>query len=121
MTFSEFVDGIGRAIDLAGVLVIAGSVVMSGALAAGQLFHRQPGAYGHFRRDVGRGILLGLELLVAADIIRTVVVSPTITSVAVLAGIVLVRTVLSFVLELEVTGRWPWQRAPDIRSDVTPE
>jgi uncharacterized membrane protein len=113
MIFSQLVDGIGRGIDLAGVLAIAGAVVFSGALAAGRLFRREPGAYGRFRRDVGRGILLGLELLVAADIIRTVVISPTLTSVAVLAGIVLVRTFLSFVLELELTGRWPWERAPE--------
>jgi uncharacterized membrane protein len=114
MTFSQLVDGIGRGIDFAGVLAIAGGVVFSGFLAAGRLVRREPGAYGRFRRDVGRGVLLGLELLVAADIIRTVVISPTLTSVAVLAGIVLVRTFLSFVLELEVTGRWPWQRASEI-------
>jgi uncharacterized membrane protein len=56
--------------------------------------------------------LLGLELLVAADIIRTVAVTPTAGSVAVLAGIVLIRTFLSFSLELEITGRWPWQKQP---------
>jgi uncharacterized membrane protein len=53
-----------------------------------------------------------LELLVAADIIRTVAVTPTLTSVAVLAGIVVIRTFLSFSLELEITGRWPWQNQP---------
>lgn len=55
-------------------------------------------------------ILLGLELLVAADIIRTVAVTPTLKSVAILAGIVLIRTFPSFSLELEITGRWPWQK-----------
>jgi uncharacterized membrane protein len=121
MTFAQLVDGIGRVIDLAGVVAIAGAIVLSGALAAGRLLRREPGAYGRFRREVGRGILLGLELLVAADIIRTVVISPTITSVTVLAGIVLVRTFLSFVLELEVTGRWPWQRGSELERDVTPQ
>jgi uncharacterized membrane protein len=58
---------------------------------------------------VGRAILLGLEFLVGGDIIRTVAVSPTFTSVGVLALIVLVRTFLSFSLEVELDGRWPWQ------------
>lgn len=61
------------------------------------------------RQSIGQGILLGLELLVAGDIIRTVVVGPTFTSVGVLAVIVLIRTFLSFSLEVELTGRWPWQ------------
>ena len=68
------------------------------------------GAYDFFRRRMGRAILLGLEFLVAADIIRTVAVAPNAQSVAVLAGIVLIRTFLSFSLQLEMTGAWPWQR-----------
>jgi len=64
-----------------------------------------------FRLDLGRGILLGLEFLVAADIINTVAIEPTLNSVAVLAGIVLIRTFLSWSLEVEIEGRWPWQRA----------
>jgi uncharacterized membrane protein len=57
--------------------------------------------------------LLGLEFLVAADIIRTVAVTPTFRSVGVLAVIVVIRTFLSFSLELEITGRWPWQKKPE--------
>ena len=72
----------------------------------------EPSNYRRFRQQLGRSILLGLELLVAADIIRTVAVTPTLTSVAVLAGIVVIRTSLSFSLELEITGRWPWQNQP---------
>lgn len=63
------------------------------------------------RSRLGRSILLGLEFLVAADIIATVAVEPTLRSVAVLAGIVLIRTFLSFSLEVEIEGKWPWQRA----------
>ncbi len=63
-----------------------------------------------FRSGLGRSILLGLEFLVAADIINTVAVEPTIRSLAVLAGIVLIRTFLSFSLEVEIDGRWPWQK-----------
>jgi uncharacterized membrane protein len=63
-----------------------------------------------FRSNLGRAILLGLEFLVAADIINTVAVTPTLLSVAVLAGIVIIRTFLSFSLEVEIEGRWPWDR-----------
>ena len=68
--------------------------------------------YRSYRQLLGRSILLGLELLVAADIIRTVAVTPTFESVGVLAIIVLIRTFLSYSLELEITGRWPWQKEP---------
>lgn len=62
------------------------------------------------RSGLGRSILLGLEFLVAADIVNTVAIEPTMESVLVLAGIVLIRTFLSFSLEVEIEGRWPWQR-----------
>lgn len=65
------------------------------------------------RRRLIRGILLGLEFLVAADIIHTVAVDLTFESVGVLAVIVLIRTFLSFTLELEMTGKWPWQQSPE--------
>ena len=65
--------------------------------------------YRAYRQAIGRAILLGLEFLVAADIIRTVAVSPTFTSAGVLAVIVLIRTFLSMSLEVELEGRWPWQ------------
>ncbi|MEK6477194.1 DUF1622 domain-containing protein [Catalinimonas sp. 4WD22] len=61
------------------------------------------------RQRLGRGILMGLELLVAADIIHTVAVDLSFSTVGVLAVIVLIRTFLSFTLELELTGKWPWQ------------
>ena len=66
--------------------------------------------FDELRQRLGRGILLGLELLVAGDIIHTVAVELTFTTVGVLAIIVLIRTFLSFTLELELRGRWPWQR-----------
>jgi len=67
-------------------------------------------AVANFRSSLGRAILLGLEFLVAADIINTVAVTPTLLSIAVLAGIIIIRTFLSFSLEVEIEGRWPWQR-----------
>jgi hypothetical protein len=66
----------------------------------------------------GRSILLGLEFLVAADIIRTVAVQPSLENVAVLGLIVLIRTFLSFSLEVEIDGRWPWRRAVAVRSGL---
>lgn len=63
-----------------------------------------------FRKTLGRSILVGLELLVAADIIRTVAVEPTLLSVLVLGLIVMIRTFLSMSLQVEIEGRWPWQR-----------
>jgi uncharacterized membrane protein len=74
--------------------------------------------YHLFRTSVARGILLGLEFLVAADIIGTVAVDPTLQNLAVLGLIVLIRTFLSFALQLEISGRWPWQQAP--RDDRRP-
>jgi uncharacterized membrane protein len=118
MTSIQLIDGIGRLIDFVGVLTVAGGILLAAGVAALRLTRRERFVYGRFRREVGRGILLGLEFLVAADIIRTVAISPTLESVAILAGIVLVRTTLSFVLELELTGRWPWQRAPDADAEA---
>ena len=70
-----------------------------------------PDPYHLFRQRLGRSILIGLELLVAADIIGTVAVEPTLENVLVLALIVLIRTFLSFSLTVEIEGRWPWQRS----------
>jgi uncharacterized membrane protein len=67
-----------------------------------------------YRHRLVRGILLGLEFMVAADIIMTVAIERTIESVGVLALIVLIRTFLNITLEMEMTGRWPWQGQPDI-------
>ena len=110
-TFTGFVESVGLVIDGAGVLVI---VVVAGIIVAvGRLLFRPApalGPYRQFRQDLGRGILLGLEFLVAADIIRTVAVTPTLQSVAVLGLIVLIRTFLSMALQVEVEGRIPWQR-----------
>lgn len=108
MNFFEVIETVGKVIDAAGVAVIALGALIS---AAGVISRLKTGqAYRAFRQQLGRSILLGLELLVAADIIRTVAVTPDARSVAVLAGIVLIRTFLSFSLELEITGYWPWQK-----------
>jgi uncharacterized membrane protein len=110
MNFYEAVETVGKAIDGVGVAVIAIGALISAAGAVSRINRRTGDVYRVFRQQLGRSILLGLEFLVAADIIRTVAVTPDARSVAVLGGIVLIRTFLSFSLELEVTGYWPWQK-----------
>lgn len=108
-TFTTVVEGIGLMIDGAGVAVIVlGLLVATIRFAAA---FQETDSYTRYRQDLGRGILLGLELLVAADIIRTVAVAPTIEGVIILGLIVLIRTFLSMALQLELDGRWPWQQA----------
>src|SRR3954468_19173121 len=104
---------VGKSVDAAGVAIVVVGVVVATVLALRLALQGHGGAYESYRRLLGRSILLGLELLVAGDIIRTVAVAPTFRSVGVLAMIVLIRTFLSFSLELEITGRWPWQKKPD--------
>jgi uncharacterized membrane protein len=113
MIFSHWIELVGSILDLIGVGLIAIGLLISFARYAGIVFTPPDGidAYRRLRQDIGRAILLGLEVLVAADIIRTVAVTPTLTSVAVLGAIVVIRTFLSMSLQLEVEGRFPWQRA----------
>jgi uncharacterized membrane protein len=112
MGLTQAIEVTGRLVDAAGVVII----VAVAATAILQFLYRVarrapvPEAYVLLRHGLGRGILLGLEFLIAGDIIRTVAATPTFTSVGVLAIIVLIRTFLSFELELEIEGRWPWQR-----------
>jgi uncharacterized membrane protein len=122
--YREIMDGIGRAVDAVGVLVIVAGAV----LATGRFMVNRRGEAGRsyrlYRQDLGRAILLGLEFLIAGDIIRTVVVAPTLENVVILGLIVLIRTFLSMALQLEVEGRWPWQRADenfDLSRDTAPD
>lgn len=112
MNVGDIIHAIGLAIEIAGVLVIVAAIGVALAIHGRRLIGGEDlqDAYRGLRQSIGRGILLGLELLVAGDIIRTVVIEPTFRSVGVLALIVLVRTFLSFSLEVELTGRWPWDR-----------
>jgi uncharacterized membrane protein len=102
----------------------AGTFVMTvGSLVALVLTLRdraRGGTFKAFRYRLGRAIILGLELLVGADILRTISARPTMTDVAVLGGIVLIRTFLSFSLEVEIEGRWPWQ-SKGLRTEAVAE
>ena len=120
MSLVEIIEGVGTTIDAIGVGVIAGGAVLAVFLTIGRVRSPEGGAYEFFRRRLGRAILLGLEFLVAADIIRTVAVTPSAESVAVLGGIVLIRTFLSFSLQLEMTGAWPWQQRSAAAADKSP-
>lgn len=117
MDFQHIIEAVGKYMDFAGVAVmVIGAIVSIPMAFRGYQPRKLPAGseklsvYRAYRQLLGRSILLGLELLVAADIIRTVAVTPTFESVGVLAIIVLIRTFLSFSLELEITGRWPWQK-----------
>lgn len=108
--FRSIMEWVGLGFDASGVVVVA-----TGALVAAWRCTSRRGAWVRldvrsFRQQFGGAIVLGLEFLVAGDIIRTVVVAPTLENVTVLAIIVLVRTVLSMALQVEIEGRWPWQR-----------
>jgi len=110
MQFTEIISYAGYAIETVGVfVVILGSIFSSVVFV--RSFRQLPEgiAYQNLRRQLGRSIILGLEFLIAGDIIRTVIVDATLENVAVLGIIVLIRTFLSLTLHLEVEGRWPWQ------------
>jgi uncharacterized membrane protein len=116
--YNEVIEDVGKVIDAIGVAVIVIGIVVAAAAGWRQARTDRGPAYNDFRQRLGRAILLGLELLVAADIIRTVAATPTLESVGVLAGIVAIRTFLSFSLEVEISGRWPWQKPARHDSDV---
>lgn len=99
-------------LELLAVAIILVVAVGSTALFTRSLFARVrlPEAYERYKLQLGRGLLLGLEMLVAADVVRTVALEPTLNSVAVLSILVLVRTFLGWSLTVEIEHRWPWQR-----------
>jgi uncharacterized membrane protein len=106
--FSRAIEDVGKAVDVLGV-----ATIVIGIVAATIVRHREmDDAFRRYRQGIGRAILLGLEFLVAADIIKTVAVDPTFAGAGVLVIIVIVRTFLSFTLELELSRRWPWQHDP---------
>lgn len=109
-SFRETVEVVGLAVDGAGVLIIVLGILVASVRFALRSVRKAGDAYRTYRQDVGKSILLGLELLVASDIIRTVAIDPTLQSVLVLGLIVLIRTFLSFALEVELEGRLPWQQ-----------
>ena len=112
LEFKQFIEVVASAFEVAGVAIVV--VGFAGALVRGFRLWRTQGpsdAYAGIRSTFGRSILLGLEVLVAGDIIRTVALQPTLENLAMLGLLVLIRTFLAWSLEVEIDGRWPWKRA----------
>ena len=122
LDFEDIVSDVGSAMEAAGVVVIVlGAAIATARFVAAWRAVGGTEGYTIYRRGLGRALLLGLEFLVAGDIIRTVATSPNLEDVAVLGGIVLIRSFLSLTLEMETEGRWPWQRrAGPTRDDAAP-
>jgi uncharacterized membrane protein len=116
----SYVDAIARFLELVGVAIIIGGMVLASFLFIRQGLHSRDWrtAYDRYRANFGRSILLGLELLVGADIMSTVTAPLTFQSVGLLAAIVAIRTFLSFSLETEIEGCWPWKRSEKVTSEV---
>jgi uncharacterized membrane protein len=113
MGLAETMEEVARGVEVVGIATLVLGLVVALVQAARVLFGGRDAedAYRVVRTVFGRSILLGLEFLVAADIIRTVAVEPSLENVGVLGLIVLIRTFLSFSLEVEIDGIWPWRRA----------
>ncbi|HTU07366.1 MAG TPA: DUF1622 domain-containing protein [Trebonia sp.] len=114
MTFTEVLDHVAQAFEALGVLVLIGGTLWS-FLTAGLTLRRSRRprqAYTTLRQAIGGTLLLGVEILVVADLVRTIAVAPTLNDVLTLGLIVLIRTFLSFSLETEISGTLPWRRAP---------
>ena len=118
---THWMEPVATALELFGVAVIVIGVVLATARFIGDLRgDRRKDAYDRYRANLGRGILLGLELLVGADIVATVTAPLTFTSVGLLGLVVLIRTFLSFSLETEIEGQWPWRRHGAAGAETSP-
>lgn len=120
--FDQLVHMLAFGMEAAGI-----AVIVLGSAAATVLYlhrwlrrHDARDAYHRFRAGLGRAILLGLELLVGADIIRTVAIQPTFHNLGVLGLLILIRTFLSFTLEVEIDGHWPWQASRNREASSKP-
>ena len=112
MTYDEFISDVVKVVEGvgAGIMVVGGLVALAAYLVEVSRPPTRADAYQRLRRSLGEIILLGLEVLIVGDIVRTIIVDPTLESVAVLGLIVVIRIVLSFSLEVEIEGTWPWSR-----------
>ena len=112
MHFEEWMENVVKAFEIAGVVMLAvGSIVTLVRAATVLARGEHHAAYQTARQGIGRSVLLGLEVLIIADIVQTITIDPTFESAVILGLIVLVRTFLSFSLEIELEGRLPWRRS----------
>jgi uncharacterized membrane protein len=107
-TASHWIHLVGICIEIFGVFIIVAGIIWSTSLCLRRRL--EVPHYDQYKIRIGRSLLLGLEVLVAADIVKTIAIELTFTSLGLLAGLVLVRTFLSWTLVLEIEGRWPWVR-----------
>ncbi|RYF83358.1 MAG: DUF1622 domain-containing protein [Chitinophagaceae bacterium] len=114
-----YIENIASVIEFAGVLVIVTGGAISFARYIFSARKNGPESYKLLRQQLGKSILLGLEILVAADIIATVVTEPSMDQVLTLGLIVLIRTFLSFSLEVEIEGRFPWSKPESVNNTLT--
>jgi uncharacterized membrane protein len=123
LSFDHNVDDVVQVVEAVGVavLVLGGLAVLVHSSVMYLIPTRRETAYHYFRKHLGRTIELGLEILIVADIIRTVIVDQTAQSVAVLATIVIIRILLSWSLEVEIDGVWPWKKGEQLQSDNRPK
>ena len=119
MQIHEVFDGVATAFEVIGVLAMIVGFVVAFIVAGRRALQRDSSAFTVLRNALGGAILLGLEILVAADLIRTITSKPSLTDVGVLAIIVLLRTVLSMSIQIEVEGALPWRRALRSGADGT--
>ncbi len=113
----ELFEIISIGVEAAAVTLLSlGLIISTGRFLFGVARGPVTTAYRNYRRELGRTLLLTLEFLIAADIIYTIAVDKTLASLGMLGLLVVIRTFLSFALELEVTGRWPWQVGDDARA-----
>ncbi len=122
MTYDQWITEIVKVVETVGtgIMVLGGLGAFLVFLHDAAAETRRAGSYGRLRRNLGRCILLGLEVLIVADIVRTVVVDQTFESVTVLGIIVLIRIMLSFSLDVEIDGAWPWNRLTESRNGQSP-
>lgn len=115
INFSEFAQTAGQFLDGLGILVILGGIIFSSIAILFTIAKRNGvhHTYRTYRQNLGRSILIGLEFLVAGDIIRSVAGNLSIDSVVILAIIVVIRSLLGIEFEMEIDGRWPWQRSKE--------
>ena len=114
-----WIELVARAIESMAVTIMAAFIFVGTVKWLFRSAQQIEGTYERYRIILGKTLLVGLELLVAADIINTVAFALTLENIALLGGLVLVRTVLGWTVTLEIEGRWPWQPAPESRSKST--